>query len=57
MSLRSDQARRRSRYIVLGAWADASRRTIERCGGMFEDTRNGKRRYWIDTADAGPEMG
>ncbi len=29
---------------------DGSRRTIERCGGAYEDTRNGKRRYWIDTA-------
>jgi predicted acetyltransferase len=26
-----------------------SRLTIERCGGRYEDTRNGKRRYWIDT--------
>jgi predicted acetyltransferase len=25
----------------------ASARTIERCGGSYEDTRNGKRRYWI----------
>ena len=25
----------------------ASARTIERNGGRFEDTRNGKRRYWI----------
>src|SRR6478609_11997025 len=30
---------------------DGSRRTIERCGGVYEDTRNEKRRYWIDTAD------
>ena len=28
---------------------DGSRRTIERCGGIYEDTRNGKLRYWIDT--------
>ena len=27
-----------------------SRATIERNGGIYEDTRNGKRRYWIDTA-------
>jgi predicted acetyltransferase len=27
---------------------DASRLTIERNGGVFEDSRNGKRRYWID---------
>jgi predicted acetyltransferase len=27
-----------------------SRATIERNGGVFEDTRNGKRRYWINTA-------
>ena len=26
-----------------------SRATIEKNGGVFEDTRNGKRRYWIDT--------
>ena len=28
----------------------ASARTIERNGGAYEDTRNGKRRYWIDTS-------
>jgi predicted acetyltransferase len=28
----------------------ASARTIERNGGAYEDTRNGKRRYWITTA-------
>lgn len=28
---------------------EASRRTIERNGGRYEDSRNGKRRYWIDT--------
>ena len=27
----------------------ASARTIERNGGVYEDTRNGKRRYWIAT--------
>jgi predicted acetyltransferase len=27
----------------------ASARTIERNGGVYEDTRNGKRRYWILT--------
>jgi len=27
----------------------ASARTIERNGGVYEDTRNGKRRYWIRT--------
>ncbi|KRE71612.1 GNAT family N-acetyltransferase [Arthrobacter sp. Soil762] len=26
-----------------------SRATIEKNGGVWEDTRNGKRRYWIDT--------
>lgn len=31
----------------------ASARTIERNGGVYEDTRNGKRRYWIDTASVG----
>ncbi len=28
---------------------DASRRTIESNGGVLEDVRNGKRRYWITT--------
>lgn len=28
----------------------ASARTIERNGGVYEDTRNGKRRFWIATA-------
>lgn len=32
---------------------DGSRRTIERNGGVYEDTRKGKRRYWIDTAASG----
>ena len=27
----------------------ASARTIERNEGVYEDTRNSKRRYWIDT--------
>ena len=27
----------------------ASARTIEACGGVFEDVRNDKRRYWIRT--------
>ena len=27
---------------------EASRRTIERNGGVYEDSRKGKRRYWID---------
>ena len=26
-----------------------SRATIEKSGGVYEDTRNGKRRYWIST--------
>jgi predicted acetyltransferase len=30
----------------------ASARTIERNGGAYEDTRNGKRRYWIETGPA-----
>jgi predicted acetyltransferase len=25
-----------------------SRATIEKNGGVYEDSRNGKRRYWID---------
>lgn len=28
---------------------DGSRLTIEGNGGVYEDSRNGKRRYWIDT--------
>jgi predicted acetyltransferase len=28
---------------------EPSRRTIERNGGRYEDSRKGKRRYWIDT--------
>ncbi|NLU66369.1 GNAT family N-acetyltransferase [Streptomyces sp. HNM0574] len=28
-----------------------SRRVIEACGGIFEDRRGAKLRYWIDTAD------
>lgn len=31
---------------------EASARTIERNGGVYEDTRNGRRRYWITTAEA-----
>ncbi|MFT3900460.1 MAG: GNAT family N-acetyltransferase [Gordonia sp. (in: high G+C Gram-positive bacteria)] len=27
----------------------ASRRAIEKCGGVLEDVRDGKRRYWIST--------
>ncbi len=30
-----------------------SARTIERNGGVYEDTRNGKRRYWIATGLSG----
>lgn len=29
---------------------DPSRRTIERNGGVLEDVRKGKRRYWVPTA-------
>ena len=29
---------------------EPSRRTIERNGGVYEDSRKGKRRYWIDVA-------
>lgn len=32
---------------------DASRRTIERNGGVLEDIRGTKRRYWIPTAGPG----
>ncbi len=31
----------------------ASACTIKRNGGVYEDTRNGKRRYWIDTSPSG----
>ena len=31
----------------------ASARTIEHNGGVYEDTRNGRRRYWISGARAG----
>jgi predicted acetyltransferase len=31
-----------------------SRTVIERAGGVYEDSRAGKRRYWIDTAAAAP---
>jgi predicted acetyltransferase len=31
-----------------------SARTIERNGGVYEDTRKGKRRYWLDTRGAPP---
>ncbi len=31
----------------------ASRRTIERADGRYEDTRVGKRRYWIDLGTTG----
>jgi predicted acetyltransferase len=30
----------------------ASRRTIENAGGRYVDSRNGKRRYWIETVTA-----
>ena len=30
-----------------------SRATIEKNGGIYEDTRNGKRRYWVDNAQPG----
>jgi predicted acetyltransferase len=29
---------------------EGSRRTIEGCGGVYRDSVDGKRRYWIDTA-------
>ena len=32
---------------------EASARTIERNGGVYEDTRQGKRRYWITTSADG----
>ncbi len=32
---------------------EPSRRTIERNGGVYEDTRNRKMRHWIDLADRG----
>ncbi len=30
----------------------ASRRVIEGAGGEYEDTREGKRRYWVPTSPA-----
>jgi len=35
----------------------ASARTIEGNGGVYEDTRNGKRRYWIATGLSGARTG
>ena len=35
----------------------ASRRTIERAGGRYEDTRLGKLRYWIDLDTTRPSWG
>lgn len=32
-----------------------SRATIEKNGGVYEDTRNGKRRYWVDTGQPAAE--
>lgn len=32
----------------------ASRRVIEACGGVFEDRRREKLRYWITTGESGP---
>lgn len=36
---------------------EASRRTIERNGGVYEDTREGKLRYWIRTRPVGDYQG
>ena len=33
---------------------EGSRRTIEHNGGVYEDTRKGKRRYWIDVGSPSP---
>ncbi len=35
----------------------ASRRTIERAGGVHEDTRAGRQRFWVATAGAGLRLG
>ena len=35
----------------------ASARTIERNGGVYEDTRNGTRRYWIETVPTAGSRG
>lgn len=35
--------------VTCDEYNHASRRTIERNGGHYEDTRKGKRRYWIAT--------
>ncbi len=34
-----------------------SRATIERNGGIYEDSRSGKRRYWVNTAGQAPATG
>ncbi len=33
----------------MGSTSQASRRTIERNGGVYEDTRADKLRYWLPT--------
>lgn len=48
-----DEARRRGIDPVLitcDETNEASRRTIESAGGAYEDSREGKRRYWITLA-------
>jgi predicted acetyltransferase len=36
----------------------ASRRTIEGAGGVYEDTRDGKLRFWVDLdLDLDPDLG
>ncbi|WP_139977402.1 GNAT family N-acetyltransferase [Nocardioides litoris] len=44
--------------VLLTCEADnrASRRTIEGAGGAYEDTRAGRRRYWIGVAGAGEPL-
>lgn len=54
LSLALDQAARLGIDRALVTCDDdnvPSRRTIERNGGVFEDERNGKLRYWIDLSD------
>jgi predicted acetyltransferase len=36
-------------WIVDGDVFLGSRAIIEKNGGIYEDTRNGKRRYWVDS--------
>lgn len=47
---RADELGIASALVTCDEDNEPSRRTIERNGGVLEDIRNGRRRYWIDTA-------